>query len=308
MAITLAQQLTRKKPLATADPGGHQGGHDGSRARPHARHLPLMMFGVGATVGTGIFFVLPESVPDAGPAVIVAFLLAGLAAGLSAICYAEMASAIPVSGSTYSYAYHSLGELVAMVIAACVILEYGVAAGAVAVGWSGYFNELLDKTIGVSLPDALSYSPIPVDDGTTGLINLPAVVLVVPVHDPAHPRSQRVGQGQHDHGDRQAERPRALRRHRPDGVPGRPLRLVLGGWAPRASPPRPARSSSRSSASMPCRRPVRRSRTHNAPCPAPSWGRWSSSCRSTCWSRSPESARSRSRSSPATSSRTPACR
>ena len=138
----------------------------------------LMMFGVGATVGTGIFFVLPESVPDAGPAVVVAFLLAGLAAGLSAICYAEMASSIPVSGSTYSYAYHSMGELVAMIIAACVILEYGVAAGAVAVGWSGYFNELLDKTIGWSLPDALSYSPIPVEDGTTGLVNLPAIVLV----------------------------------------------------------------------------------------------------------------------------------
>ena len=63
-----------------------------------------------------------------------------------------MASAIPVSGSTYSYAYHALGELVAMVIAACVLLEYGVAAGAVAVGWSGYFNELLDNLSAVRCP------------------------------------------------------------------------------------------------------------------------------------------------------------
>jgi basic amino acid/polyamine antiporter, APA family len=117
-------------------------------------------------------------VPDAGPAVVVSFLIAGLAAGLSALCYAEMASAIPVSGSTYSYAYHALGELVAMGIAACVLLEYGVAASAVAVGWSGYFNELLDKTIGVEIPDSLSYSPIPYDDNTTGLLNLPAIVLV----------------------------------------------------------------------------------------------------------------------------------
>ena len=178
MAMTLGQQLTRKKPIATADPGGHQGVHGGPDLGRTIGTFQLMMFGVGATVGTGIFFVLPESVPDAGPAVVVAFLLAGLAAGLSAICYAEMASSIPVSGSTYSYAYHSMGELVAMIIAACVILEYGVAAGAVAVGWSGYFNELLDKTIGWSLPDALSYSPIPVEDGTPGLVNLPAIVLV----------------------------------------------------------------------------------------------------------------------------------
>ncbi len=178
MAMTLGQQLTRKKPIATGDPAGHEGVHSEPELGRTIGTFQLMMFGVGATVGTGIFFVLPESVPDAGPAVVVAFLLAGLAAGLSAICYAEMASSIPVSGSTYSYAYHSMGELVAMIIAACVILEYGVAAGAVAVGWSGYFNELLDKTIGWSLPDALSYSPIPVEDGTPGLVNLPAIVLV----------------------------------------------------------------------------------------------------------------------------------
>jgi basic amino acid/polyamine antiporter, APA family len=97
---------------------------------------------------------------------------------LSALCYAELASAIPVSGSTYSYAYHAMGELVAMVIAACVLLEYGVAASAVAVGWSGYFNELLDKTVGLTIPDALSYSPVPFEENTTGLLNLPAIVLV----------------------------------------------------------------------------------------------------------------------------------
>jgi APA family basic amino acid/polyamine antiporter len=111
--------------------------------------------------------------------VIVAFLIACLGAGLSALCYAEVASAIPVSGSTYSYAYHALGELVAMVIAACVLLEYGVSSGAVAVGWSGYLNELLDNLVGWSLPDSLSYSPIPYQDNTTGTVNLPAVVLVL---------------------------------------------------------------------------------------------------------------------------------
>lgn len=86
-----------------------------------------------------------------------------------------------MSGSTYSYAYHALGELLAVIIAGCVLLEYGVATGAVAVGWSNYFNELLHETIGWRLPQALSISPIPGTDGapTGGLINLPAVILVM---------------------------------------------------------------------------------------------------------------------------------
>ena len=171
---TLAQQLTRRKPIRAQT--GEHGGPDLQRS---FGTFQLTMFGVGATVGTGIFFVLQEAVPDAGPAVIVAFLVAGVGAGLSALCYAEVASAIPVSGSTYSYAYHALGELVAMVIAACVLLEYGVSSAAVAVGWSGYLNELLDNTIGWHLPDALSYSPVPYEDNVTGLVNLPAVVLVL---------------------------------------------------------------------------------------------------------------------------------
>ena len=170
---SLAQQVMRRKPISAKTAGA-----EGEHLERSLGTFSLMMFGVGATVGTGIFFVLQEAVPDAGPAVIVSFLIAGFAAGTSAVCYAELASAIPVSGSTYSYAYHALGEFVAMIIAACVLLEYGVAASAVAVGWSGYFNELLDKTIGVSLPDALSYSPIPVEGASHGLLNLPAVVLV----------------------------------------------------------------------------------------------------------------------------------
>ncbi|QGN57319.1 amino acid permease [Nostocoides sp. HKS02] len=170
----LRSQLLRRKPSgdrAPAQPGPALARTIGT--------FQLTMFGVGATVGTGIFFVLQEAVPHAGPAVIVSFLVAGLGAGLSALCYAELASAIPASGSTYSYAYHALGELVAMVIAACVMLEYGVSGAAVAVGWSGYFNELLHNLFGFQLPDALSYSPVPFEDHTTGLVNLPAVVLVL---------------------------------------------------------------------------------------------------------------------------------
>jgi amino acid transporter len=175
MSLPLGEQLRRRKPVVFRH---HH--HPGEELGRTLTTFQLMMFGVGATVGTGIFFVLSESVPEAGPAVVLSFLLAGLAAGLSALCYAELASAIPVSGSTYSYAYHALGELMAMVIAACVVLEYGVATSAVAVGWSGYFNELLSKTVGVEIPEALSYSFIPSPDGDvpTGLVNLPAVVLV----------------------------------------------------------------------------------------------------------------------------------
>lgn len=172
MARNLVADLTRRKPIIPTDLAA------GAHLKRSFGTFELMMFGVGATVGTGIFFVLQEAVPDAGPAVTVAFLIAGLAAGFSAICYAEMASTIPVSGSTYSYTYHSLGEGMAMMIAACVLLEYGVAASAVAVGWSGYFNQLLENVIGWHLPNSLSYSPIPVDGSTTGVINLPAVILV----------------------------------------------------------------------------------------------------------------------------------
>ena len=111
--------------------------------------------------------------PVAGPAVIWSFVFAGAVAGLTAICYAELASAVPVSGSSYSYAYATLGELVAMVVAACLLLEYGVSAAAVAVGWSQYLNELLDNLFGFTIPDSLSQAP---EQG--GIFNLPAVLLV----------------------------------------------------------------------------------------------------------------------------------
>src|SRR6478735_886522 len=173
--IGLGQQLLRRKPIIIQ----HKH-HTGEELPRNLGTFQLMMFGVGATVGTGIFFVLSEAIPVAGPAVILAFVIAAICAGLSALCYAELAAAIPVSGSTYSYTYHALGEIWAVIIAGCVLLEYGVAVSAVAVGWSGYFNELLENTLGFRLPDALSVSFIPGSDGaaTGGIINLPAVVLV----------------------------------------------------------------------------------------------------------------------------------
>ena len=169
---TLVQQLFRRKPVMSMaeETGTDDGG--GQLARSIGL-FQLSMIGVGATIGTGIFFVMSQAVPVAGPAVIWSFVIAGVVAGLTAVCYAELASAVPVSGSSYSYAYATLGEVVAMGVAACLLLEYGVSSAAVAVGWSEYLNELLDNLFGVRIPDLLSQSP---EGG--GLINLPAVVLV----------------------------------------------------------------------------------------------------------------------------------
>ncbi|HQD63829.1 MAG TPA: amino acid permease, partial [Casimicrobium huifangae] len=143
----------------------------------------LTLLGVGATVGTGIFFVMAEAVPKAGPAVIVAFILAAITAGLTALCYAELASSVPASGSSYSYARVAFGDFVAFVVAACLLLEYALAASATAIGWSGYLNNFLDNAFGWSIPEALR-SPMLVA-GKAGLevhfdhFNLPPVILVV---------------------------------------------------------------------------------------------------------------------------------
>ena len=167
--VTLTEQMLRRRPVLGA-PVAHGASENLKRS---IGVFQLTMFGVGCTVGTGIFFVLSQAVPKAGPSVIVSFLIAGLAAGLAAICYAELASAVPVSGSTYSYAYTTLGEVVAMGVAACLLLEYGVSTAAVAVGWSQYVNKLLGS---FHLPAALSAAPW---DEEPGVVNLPAVVLVM---------------------------------------------------------------------------------------------------------------------------------
>lgn len=170
-SISLKQQMLRRRPVAGAQvaPG----------AADHLKRgigtFQLTMFGVGSTIGTGIFFVMSQAVPEAGPGIVVSFLLAGIAAGLAAVCYAELASAVPVAGSAYSYAYTTLGEAVAIGVAACLLLEYGVSTAAVTVSWSGYLNKLLGSLVGFQLPHALSAAPW---DSQPGYINLPAVVLI----------------------------------------------------------------------------------------------------------------------------------
>ena len=170
-SISLTEQMLRRRPAV--------GAHAASGAADHLKRsigtFQLTMFGVGSTIGTGIFFVMSQAVPEAGPAVIVSFLIAGIAAGLAAICYAELASAVPVSGSSYSYAYTTLGEVVAMGVAACLLLEYGVSTAAVAVTWSGYLNKLLSNVFAFQLPHALSAAPW---DSQPGYVNVPAIALI----------------------------------------------------------------------------------------------------------------------------------
>ncbi|MFE8009569.1 amino acid permease [Streptomyces sp. NPDC057418] len=134
----------------------------------------LVCFGVGAIVGTGIFVGLSDSVAEAGPAVVVSFVLAAITCIFTAFSFAELGGAIPVSGSSYSFAYATLGERIAFLVGWCLLLEYGVSVSAVAVGWSQYVNELLNSVVGWELPAAVSSGPA---DG--GFINLPAIVVIM---------------------------------------------------------------------------------------------------------------------------------
>ncbi|MDI6631703.1 MAG: amino acid permease [Thermoanaerobacteraceae bacterium] len=134
----------------------------------------LVALGIGAIIGTGIFVITGVAAAQyAGPALVLSFVVSGIAAGLAALTYAELAAMIPVAGSAYTYAYASLGEFIAWIVGWNIILEYLVAAGAVAVGWSAYFGEFL-HSLGVVLPAALTHSP-----AGGGVVNLPAVLIAL---------------------------------------------------------------------------------------------------------------------------------
>ena len=141
----------------------------------------LISLGIGCIIGTGIFVLTGQAAAQyAGPAIIISFLLAGMACAFAAMCYAELASMLPVSGSAYSYAYASLGELFAWVMGWLLLLEYGVAASTVAVGWSGYIVSFLHN-FGIVIPPELTSATGQIvklpDGGTvTAIFNLPAFI------------------------------------------------------------------------------------------------------------------------------------
>lgn len=136
----------------------------------------VLLLSIGAVIGTGIFVILGVVVPLAGPAVVVSFALAGVASLLSGLCYAEIASTLPSSGSVYSYAYASVGELIAWVVGWCLVLEYGAGVAAVSVGWSQYLVEGLHSIFGITLPEEFTNSPI-----NGGFVDLPALLLVLAI-------------------------------------------------------------------------------------------------------------------------------
>ena len=139
----------------------------------------LTMLGVGAIIGTGIFVLTAEAAQKAGPAMMISFVIAGFVCAVTALCYAEMASMIPVSGSAYTYSYAVLGELIAWIVGWALILEYAIAGSTVAVGWSGYMagllrnlHEMVPFLPNVEIPHAWANGPF---DG--GIINVPALLI-----------------------------------------------------------------------------------------------------------------------------------
>ncbi|GGC00058.1 amino acid transporter [Novosphingobium endophyticum] len=135
--------------------------------------VQLTLLGVGAIIGTGIFVLTSEAAQKAGPGMMWAFVIAAVVCGLAALCYSEIASMVPVSGSAYTYTYAVMGELLAWMVGWALILEYAVAASAVSVGWSGYFVGLLHSW-GIELPHALVVGPY-----AGGIVNLPALLIAL---------------------------------------------------------------------------------------------------------------------------------
>jgi APA family basic amino acid/polyamine antiporter len=137
----------------------------------------LTLLGVGAIIGAGIFVLTGIAAAKfAGPAIIVSFILAGIACALAALCYSELASMIPVSGSAYSYAYATMGELMAWIIGWDLVLEYALASSTVAIGWAGYLTSFLHM-FDVNLPVYLSTAYLA--NPEQGLVNLPAMIIVL---------------------------------------------------------------------------------------------------------------------------------
>lgn len=134
------------------------------------------MLGIGCVIGTGIFVITGTvAATGAGPALIISFILAGLACALAAFCYAEFSSSIPISGSVYSYSYVTLGELLAFLIGWDLMLEYVIALSAVATGWSSYFQSLL-AGFNLHIPAALTGAP---GSMAGAVFNLPAAVIIL---------------------------------------------------------------------------------------------------------------------------------
>src|ERR671919_3181948 len=140
--------------------------------------MNLTMLGIGAIIGAGIFVLTGLAAAlHAGPAVPLSFIVAAIACGLAGLCYAEMASTVPVAGSAYTYSYATMGEFVAWIIGWDLVLEYAMGAATVAVAWSEYLNKVLEW-FGMTIPYQWTHSPFQTmqETGVQGIMNIPAVV------------------------------------------------------------------------------------------------------------------------------------
>jgi APA family basic amino acid/polyamine antiporter len=139
----------------------------------------LIMLGIGAIIGAGLFVRTAAAIADrSGPSVTLAFIVAGFGCAFAGLCYAEFASMIPVAGSAYTYSYATMGELVAWIIGWDLVLEYAVGAATVSIAWSEYFNRVLDW-FGMRIPYQWSHSPLETMEGTRGIINIPALFILL---------------------------------------------------------------------------------------------------------------------------------
>lgn len=167
--------------------GQIQAEHEHGELKRTLGALNLVLLGIGCIIGTGIFVLTGRAAAQfAGPAIMISFVITGLLCAFVALCYAELASALPVSGSAYSYTYTSMGEVAAWVMGLLLLLEYGLAASTVAVGWSGYFVSLAND-VGIHISPVLTAAPgVPVTDAAgkvigTGIVNLPASLVIAAV-------------------------------------------------------------------------------------------------------------------------------
>ena len=179
----MARQLLATKSIAEL----HEQESTGNQLRRALTATQLTLLGIGGVIGTGIFVLTGVAAANnAGPALPLSFIVAGIGCTFAGLCYAEFAAMIPVSGSAYSYSYATLGEGIAWFIGWNLILEYLFAVATVSVGWSGYVVSLLDQWH-LHIPDALSHAPL--DQGadalhlrfTGAIINLPAILIVAAI-------------------------------------------------------------------------------------------------------------------------------
>lgn len=167
------KRILTKKPIASI-----QAESQNSELKRTLSAANLVSLGIGCIIGAGIFVMTGQAAANyAGPAIILSFVLAGLCCAFAGLCYAELAAMLPVSGSAYSYAYASLGEVFAWIMGWLLLLEYGVAASTVAVGWSGYVVSFL-QGFGVNLPEMLTTPTYLMDHDTGALINTGSINLL----------------------------------------------------------------------------------------------------------------------------------